>query len=165
MNVSIQLMSGDVHSLYIPEGDNIYWATTRFFDTSSDLVSIRKRLDDGEFVKVLPYDVIEEGDHFYVFLKQAPPPPVTVYMDFTGHSLVLTAETGEVIMDFDHPEDVSRVPERITLITRIMEQDCCDYMAARLGYQHEHRLQTVDDYCQVFVLPYIGSRIAVTMFH
>lgn len=165
-------MSGAVHPLPVRErclAYNLFFDVASFLDVSSDRVLIKKCSEDGEFEDVLGLDNVSDGEHFYVFVKDPPPPPVTVYMDFTGDGLILSSERDEELFDFNNPEDFSRVPEQMTLITRLMDnEDCFGYMLEQLGDQYDgeyNRYSIMDSYFELFISPYITGRVAVTIFN
>ena len=168
MYTTVQLMSGDIHEFPISDTTRVvdlkYDVATMLYVDARRVVVFHKRSQD--FYPANAHHVIEEGEHFYVLVKDLPPPPTTVYLDFTGQGYILRKETGEVLIDFNLPIDLSLVPESLTLIIRTFEQDSLMYIREILqDFERPNRFELFSRYYDMFIAPSIADRVLVTIFN
>jgi hypothetical protein len=168
MYATVQLMSGVIHQLYLHDTTSVLdlkYTVSSMLDLNDRLVVLHYRTEDGEFPKADTSNLVEDGDHFYVLVKDPPPPPTTVYLDFTGAGYILSKESGEVVLDFTQPIDLSLVPESLILITRALEDDSCEYMREVLHDDLPNRFDVFSRYYDIFMAPHIAERVLVTIFN
>jgi hypothetical protein len=91
MSVNVQMMSGDVYTFSILgdyRGFNIINDASRLFNINKELITLHKE-EDGKFNIVHKDDFVDEGDYYYIFIKQEETHPESLYFTYENDSFVL----------------------------------------------------------------------------
>jgi hypothetical protein len=103
MSITVQLMSGDVHTLEIFDGYRIVNTKNEIasiLGVNRDLVTISQRQDNDEFDVLDDMDYAEDGKYYYAFVEaEQDPPEYFVKFDYDDDNfpVITIDEYGEVV--------------------------------------------------------------------
>lgn len=91
MSVNIQMMSGDIYTLSVFDNYrafNVINEASSILNVNKELISLYKE-EDGNFNIVHKDDFVDEGDYFYIFIKQEEQHPETLYFTYENDCFIL----------------------------------------------------------------------------
>jgi hypothetical protein len=147
MSINIQIMSGDVYTFSIFDNYrafNVINDTSRTLNVNKELITLYKE-EDGIFNIVHKDDFVDEGDYFYIFIKQEEDRPETLYFTYENDSFILKKK-GNIIGCYGWNEigtNDLEVPDKFNILIQLSIESI-DIMRQHIISKVKHDKDTND---------------------
>jgi signal peptidase I len=129
MPVTVQLLSGETYSYDIFDNYRIRNLENELLDTlyhlgyRMDNAVFSTRDENGDFSRCEDLDLVNDGDHFYAVVNDAPT-SIDMYIDFDGDTVYLTDDDSTIYRYYGYEygsngQGALEIPERVNLIVRL----------------------------------------------